>query len=153
MTGNYLEINRASRKELRDFIARLEDADFERSVGNGWTVGTMLCHMAFWDQVALARLKRWGATQFEPVQIRDQHTDDINAAARFLSRVIPARQCAQLVIESAEAVDRELEQVNEDLAGRIAAAGLERILHRSMHRRDHLRTLEQALGGRTMGMG
>jgi hypothetical protein len=49
--------NEATRVELSEFIARLDDSSFKCPVGSGWTISTSLCHLAFWDQRVLFYLR------------------------------------------------------------------------------------------------
>ena len=71
--------------------------------------------------------------------------DDINAAVRTLSDAIPPRAAADLAVAAAAAIDRHLETISPDLRESIASAGGERLLNRSLHRREHLDQIERAL--------
>ena len=42
-----------------ELIACLDEDSFKCDVGSGWTVSTLLCHLAFWDQRALFLLRQW----------------------------------------------------------------------------------------------
>ena len=138
MAHDFVQENAASRRELQALTATLSDADFARELGNGWTVSTILCHLAFWDRLVLCRVREWQRTGFEAVRLTAQAVDSINAAAREISRAIPGREAARLALESAEEMDAEVERLSAELIEQIDAGGFERVLRRSIHRREHL---------------
>ena len=147
MSHSFATDNEASRRELRDLIASLSDPDLASDLGNGWTVSTVLCHLAFWDRVVLRRLVDWQRSGIEP-QMLSQATDSINDAARELSRSVPVREAARIVLESAEAIDAFVAQLDADFIGRIEAAGFGRSVQRSIHRREHVRRIREVVVGR-----
>jgi hypothetical protein len=49
------------------------------------------------------------------------------------------------VRHAAEAIERKVESLSPELASAIDAGGYTRILHRALHRREHLDQIEQAL--------
>jgi len=51
----------------------------------------------------------------------------------------------KLALESAAAVDAQVSLVGDELAGQMVAAGLERYLWRSRHRREHLAQIKKIL--------
>jgi hypothetical protein len=144
----FAEENAASRWELQNLIAGLSDADFDRPAGGGWTVATILCHLAFWDLRVFYALPYWEDPSFRMAPMAPDAVDSINRAARPVFGAISGRAAAQLALESAGAVDAQLEKLSGDIAARIAGAGFERHLRRSLHRREHLRKIEEALGER-----
>jgi hypothetical protein len=145
MLQHFIKENEASRRELGEFIAQLGDAKLEQEVGNGWTVSTMLCHVAFWEQRALYLLRQWRGGQFETFRLTAQTIHSINEAGRVIARAVPGRAAAQIALRSAEETDSEVLQISEDLAKTICAAGLDRMLNRSLHRREHLQKLKEKL--------
>ena len=62
----FVEENAESRQELAHLIARLDERSFHRPVGSGWTVATLLCHLAFWDRRTLFLLKEWKSGRPDP---------------------------------------------------------------------------------------
>lgn len=142
---SYLRENAAQRQRLGALVRRLSDEDLGRPLEGGWTVATLLAHLAFWDRRQLLLLQRWEREGVGPSPV---DVDAVNEAVRALSAAIPPRAAAQLAVEAAEAVDRELEQLPPDLVAAIEAAGTVRALRRSMHRREHLDQIERALGTR-----
>jgi hypothetical protein len=145
MAHDFVQENEASRRELQALTASLTDDDLARDLGNGWTVSTVLCHLAFWDRLVLRRLREWQRTGFDPVRFTRLATTSINDAAREISRGVPGHEAALMAIENAEAIDTELEGLGEELIDQINGAGFERVLKRSLHRREHLRRIAETI--------
>jgi hypothetical protein len=145
MSGDFIQENEASRRELRELVERLQDADFDRDAGNGWTVSTLLCHVAFWDALVLHRLTQWQRSGFEAVRLTLLAIDSVNEAGKTIFRAVPGRRAAQLALASAEAVDGEVAKLSSELVEQVVSAGLERALQRSLHRLEHLRKIKDAL--------
>jgi hypothetical protein len=141
----FVEENQAARQELAELIARLDERSFQCAAGSGWTVSTLLCHLAFWDRMALAMLTKWGSGGGEPPRLSAQSIDSINEAVKAISGAVPGPAAARLALDSAAAVDRQVEGIGDELRGRIVSAGFERSLMRSLHRREHLRRIREAL--------
>ena len=145
MTHDFVQENEASLWELQAVIEGLNENDFGREVGAGWTVATLLYHLAFWDQRTLYLLKEWQCSQFEAFRLSPQAIHSINEATKILVQAIPGHAAAQLALASAEAVDSEVAKLRDDLLQQIVAAGFERALRRSLHRRVHLSRIQEAL--------
>lgn len=145
MTRGYIDDNDASRLELNELVSRLDGQAFDFKVGAGWTVSTVLCHLAFWDRRILSLIRQWESDHFEPYRLSAQSIDSINNAVREISRAVPGSASARLALESAAAVDSKVAALNDELIDQIVAGGFERVLKRSLHRREHLRKLTEAL--------
>jgi hypothetical protein len=136
--------NAAERERLAKVLADLSDADLARSIGSGWTIATILAHLAFWDQWALLRIERWERERLPPSPTDVEMT---NLTLRAISAAIPPRAAAALALASAEAVDRKVAELSPELAGTFDEAGFGRNLRRSLHRREHLARVAEALAG------
>jgi uncharacterized damage-inducible protein DinB len=145
MAHAFAQENEASRRELQALTASLSDDDLARDLGNGWTVSAVFCHIAFWDRVILHRIRQWQRTGFEPVRVPPSAVDSINQAAREISRAVPGNEASLMALESAEAVDAELDRLGGELIDQIGAGGFERVLNRSLHRREHLRRIAESV--------
>jgi len=145
MTRDFLKQNETSRAQLREFVARLTEADFKRPVGTAWTISTLLCHLAFWDQRVLYLLQEAKAGRIDPSRLGAQSIDSINQAVRVLSQAISGPAAAQMALQIAEIVDAEAATISDEIVEKIFAAGFERMLNRSLHRMDHLRKLNDAI--------
>jgi hypothetical protein len=45
----YKQANDAERERLRQFVSTCSDADLQQAMPDGWTVGAVLAHLAFWS--------------------------------------------------------------------------------------------------------
>ena len=141
MDRSFVERNRASTGHIRKLAESLTDAQLQRPVGADWTVAIALIHMAFWDrrvQFVLDRTERDG--KLSPVEI-DVVVNDLLLPTWQL---VPGREAARLAIETAEALDRQLESFPEALLEQVRAHN-ERWVLRALHREDHLADVEKAL--------
>jgi hypothetical protein len=142
MSTAYTTENEIERQRLWELTARLTEEDFSRPLPNGWTVATKLAHLAFWDMYDATCIEGWERTGFAASRV---NVDAINEAVRASSREIPNESVVQLVRDAAEAIDRKVELLSPELASAIDAGGSARILHRALHRREHLDQIEKAL--------
>lgn len=140
--------NAAERNRLLSLVARLSDEELSRPVSAGWTVAGALAHLAFWDQRIVVLLERWRreGTAAVPAPLDEADVDWINDAAKPMLLALPPRRAAELAVVIAEAVDRMVESLPDDLLARNAAAGNPVNLLRAQHRREHLDEIERALG-------
>ena len=141
----FVDENSKTRARLKDLVRRLSDADLARPMPAGWTVAGVLGHVAFWDQRLLVLLDAWERRGIEPARPREADTDWINDSGKLFLLALPPRQAADLAVSIAEAVDRRIETLADDVVTRIAAAGNPLNLHRAEHRREHLDEIEAAL--------
>jgi hypothetical protein len=144
----YVTENNAERARLQALVKNLSDADLGRAMPAGWTVAGVLAHLAFWDERVLVLLERWETDGAAPPPINGADVDWINDAAKPLFLALPPRRAAEVAIAVAEAVDRKVEMLSDELVRRSAAAGSPVNLVRATHRREHIDEIEHALGGR-----
>ena len=139
--------NDSERARLTALVARLSDADLARPLPAGWTVASVLAHLAFWDQRALVLLERWqqaGAAAV-PAAANEADVDWINDAGKPLLLALPPRRAADLAVTIAEAVDRKIAALADEFLARNVSAGSPLNLLRAEHRREHLDEIEAAL--------
>ena len=134
--------NAKSLERLRAFVSRLSDEDLGVELDAGWTVGALLAHLGFWDQRALALVRRWQAQGFGPSPL---DADAINDAARPLFRELPATSVRSLVLEAAAATDQAVAALAPSLADQIREHASTFHLSRAVHRNLHLDELDRAL--------
>jgi hypothetical protein len=146
----FVEENNTSRLELGELIGRLDERSYDIEAGSGWSVSTVLCHLAFWDQRVLFVLRKWKSAGFEPSRLAPLSVDSINQAAATLAQAVPGHAAARLAIESAAAVDSQVAETSDELASQMISAGFERFLRRSLHRREHIQKIEKALAEKTL---
>ncbi len=145
---SFVDENDAARLELGEFIAGLDERSFKCPVGSGWTISTCLCHLAFWDHRVLFLLNEWERTgQVERSRFSSQSVNSINQAVNAISQAVPGAAAAKLALDAALAVDSLLASISDELIGQLVSAGFERYLKRSLHRREHLQKIKEALHG------
>jgi len=142
---SYVARHNAERARLRVLISRASDGDLSRAMPAGWTVAGVLALMAFWDQRISVLLDRWQHEGASPPLENPVDVPWINDAAKPLMLALPPRRAAELALAIAEAVDRQVETLSDDVVARNAAAGLLN-LARADHRSEHLDDLERVLG-------
>jgi hypothetical protein len=90
-------------------------------------------------------LKDWKTSGKVPSSVAKDATDAINLAARDIFAELPARKAAELAVKRAETLDAFLESLDDAFCKQVIAAGFERMLRRSLHRREHLKQMREAL--------
>ncbi len=140
---SYLERNDTERARLRRLVERASDADLARPIDGGWTVAATLAHLAHWDRGVIGALEEWERNDVQPW---GGDADTINAAELPRWQAMPPRAAAQVAVAAAEAVDEKVRSLPDAVVEAILAAGRTRLVDRSLHRRDHLDTLERAVG-------
>ncbi len=142
---SYVARNNGERARLQALVDRCSEADLARSMPAGWTVGAVLGHLAFWDQRIIELVARWQAQGIAPSQQVEADVDWINDAAKPLLLAVPPRKAAEIALAIAEAVDRTVEDLSDDLVARNATAGSPINLSRADHRKEHLEEIERLL--------
>lgn len=144
---DFVAENSRERARLEKLVGRLTDAQLAHPLPAGWTVASVLAHVAFWDQRALILLERWqqAGPAAVPQDMRDADVDWINDATKPLALALPPRRAAELTVAIAQAIDRKIEQLPDEFVTHNAAAGNPVNLLRAEHRREHLGEIEAAL--------
>ena len=138
---SYIERNRASTERIRAMAARLTDEEMRCRVGEHWTVGIVFAHLAFWDRrvmYVLDQTEQTGKLFIPEIEIA------VNDLSLPLWAAIPPREAARIAVESAEALDRRLENFSPALLEEILRYN-KRWVDRSLHRDGHLNEAEAAL--------
>ena len=141
MDRSFIERNHASTRRIRELAARLSDAEMQTPVGEHWTVAVALAHLAFWDgrvMYVLDMTQRDGKLFIPEIDIF------VNDLSLPLWAAIPPREAVRIAIESAEAVDKQLEEFPPALLEEIYTYN-KRWVERGMHRGEHLGEAEAAL--------
>jgi hypothetical protein len=140
---SFIELNRASTERIRALVKRLTDEEMLRPVGAHWTVAIALAHLAFWDRRAMYVLdmtERDGKLFIPEIDIF------VNDLSLPLWAAIPPRAAARIAIETAEAVDKRLEDFPLALIEEIYTYN-KRWVVRALHRGEHLDEVDAALKG------
>lgn len=144
---SYVEENRRQLARLRALVDRLTDQELARPMPAGWTVAAVLAHLAFWDQRIVTLVDRWGpdGRGAAPRAFDEAAVDWINDAGKPLCLGLSPRAAARLAVDAAEAADRRVAALTEDLLAANEAAGRPITVRRAEHRREHLDEIERAL--------
>src|SRR5712671_5502474 len=141
MTGNDEQ-----RERLVALVDRLTAGDYALEAMPGWTIGTLLSHLAFWDRLVI---ERWtqaiAADATIPVSLSDVLTDLINGASLAQWLAMPGPLAGREAIAAAEAVDAYVEGLEQARVAAAIGAGLGRLVDRSRHRAEHLDMIEACL--------
>ena len=138
---SFIEHNRASTDRIRALAASLTDEQMQHPVGEHWTVGIALAHLAWWDRrvmYVLEMTERNGELFIPEIDIV------VNDLSLPLWAAIPPRAAARIAIESAETLDRRLESYPPALLEAIYAYN-KRWVVRALHRGEHLDEVDAAL--------
>ena len=138
---SFTERNRASTERIRTLVARLSDAEMQRPVGEHWTVAIALAHIAFWDRRVMYVLD---STERDGKQFIPEIDIFVNDLSLPLWAAIPPREAARIAIETAEALDRQLEGFPPTLLEEMYAYN-QRWIVRALHRGEHLDEVDAAL--------
>jgi hypothetical protein len=144
MEPELLVQNELERDRLATLVEKLNDGDLAHDLGDGWTVGVALAHLAFWDERAALLLERYveGTPHHH---IPDWYEDLLNQTLEPQWRALPAREAATLAVAAAEHVTRALRTLDDDLCARLEANEEGYILRRFNHRQEHIDQIEAAL--------
>jgi len=138
---SFVERNRASTERIRALAARLSDEELQQSVGEHWTVAIVFAHLAFWDRrvmYVLDMTEREGKLFVPEIDIF------VNDLSLPLWAAIPPREAVRIAIETAETLDKRLEEYPPALLEEIYAY-MPRWVIRALHRNTHLDEAEEAL--------
>jgi hypothetical protein len=146
MDRSYIEQNRASTERIHKLASKLSDKQLQHPVGEHWTVAVALAHLAFWDQRVLfildktEREGKLSAFELDAFEL-DVITNDISLP---FWAAIPPREAARLAIETAEKVNKRLEEFSQKLLDEIYNYNKSFVI-RSLHRAEHLDEVDEAL--------
>lgn len=138
---SFIEHNRASTDRIRALAASLTDEQMQHPVGEHWTVGIALAHLAWWDRrvmYVLEMTERNGELFIPEIDIV------VNDLSLPLWAAVPPRAATRIAIESAETLDRRLESYPPALLEAIYAYN-KRWVVRALHRGEHLDEVDAAL--------
>ena len=138
---SFVERNRASTNRIRALVARLSDEELQHPVGEHWTVAIALAHLAFWDRRVMYVLDN---TERDSKLFIPEIDIFVNDLSLPLWAAIPPREAARIAIETAEVLDKRLEDFPPALLEEIHAY-TERWVVRALHRGEHLDEVDAAL--------
>jgi uncharacterized damage-inducible protein DinB len=141
MSSDYMRRNAESRARLASICERVNNEQLARIAFGDWTVSAVLAHMAFWDRVAL---ERWNTFEKERQPVL-QLPEFLNTVGAADWRAIPPRNAVKSVLEAADALDKKIEELPDDLIEAARQANNPRMFERFHHREDHLSAIERVI--------
>lgn len=142
MERPFVSENEKARMKLVSLENKVTDVDLGKDAGEGWTVGVVFAHMAFWDQRTIVLLRRWkkSGVATSPVDI-----EVLNESLTPFLKAIPSHIAVSMFLETAETLCREIENLNDELVTAIEALGDKMRLHRYIHYQMHIDQIEKII--------
>jgi len=142
---SYVAENDRERHRLEALVDKLDDKALSQPMPAGWTIASVLAHLAFWDERAILLIDLLKRGTSIPLLENAVDVEWINDAAKPAQLALAPRRAATLAVETARATDRAVAALSDDLLAKNAAAGSPINLLRAEHRREHLDEIEQVL--------
>ncbi|MGD0779465.1 MAG: DinB family protein [Dehalococcoidales bacterium] len=143
MDRAYIVENNESRERLIKLVNEITDKELELVIyKEGWTIAVMLGHLAFWDERRRVMLKIWKEKGVSPIPYI---LDIVNDTLIPILLAIPPRKVAELAVSTAEALDKELEELLPEMITSIEALQEPTALNRGIHRKMHLDEIDTFL--------
>ena len=139
------ERNRSSRERLRAIASALSDSELDGTIDNPWTAAALFAHMAFWDRFVFERW-RLAAEKGDPTPVPEDNAvmDRINDASLKQWLAIPARLAVEDFLDAAAELEELIARLDATIVSELVVEGRERLVDRSLHRGEHLGTIERA---------
>jgi len=143
MNRSFIELNQASRERMRTLAEQLTDEEMLTKVGEHWTVGIIYAHIAWWDRrvmYVLDMTEKDGKLFIPEIDIF------VNDLSLPLWAAVPPRKAVRIAMETAEELDKRLEEYSPTLLEKIYNYN-KRWIIRALHRDEHLDEALAALKG------
>jgi len=143
MDRSFIELNRTSRKRMHTLAEQLTDEEMLTKVGEQWTVGIVYAHIAWWDRrvmYVLDETEKDGKLFIPEIDIF------VNDLSLPLWAAVPPREAVRIALETAEKLDKRLEEYSPVLLEEIYNYN-KRWVIRALHRNEHLGEADAALKG------
>lgn len=145
MGREFEERNRAAVDRLRAVGARLSDDELTQLIDPPWSAAALFAHIAFWDRFAHARwLLTVNTENRTPPAFEDALLELINHASLGQWAAIPPRTAVQECLAGAAEINAFIGSLEPDVVSEVVQEGRERLVDRSLHRGEHLKTIEMA---------
>jgi hypothetical protein len=140
---SFVALNHASTERIRALSTRLNELEMQHPVGEHWTVAIALAHLAFWDRRVLSILDE---TERDGQPVAPDIDVVVNDLALPLWAAIPPREAARIALESAQTLDKRLEDFPAALLDALHSQN-KRWVVRALHRDEHLDEIDSAFKG------
>ena len=121
-------------------MARLDDADLNRSLGGGWTVAYALAHLAFWDVRQHVALQSYARGEGFPSEDKA-----VNDTLEIVAPMLSAGATGPEAVRGAELVDATVAGLSQAQRESLVAEGLAWAVERWRHREEHIAQIEAVL--------
>ncbi len=130
---------------LKSLVDQLTPDQLNLHVVDGWTVSSLLVHLAFWDFRALQLIERYereGTITESPYDV-----DIINDAMKPICLAMPPQDAAALVLDAAHRTDSRIAGLGDDFIAAVLSFEHGKPFNpsRAEHRTYHLDEIENAL--------
>jgi hypothetical protein len=147
MDRSYIAENEAQLARLRNLVDTLSDDELAEPMEAGWTVASVLAHVAFWDQRIVTLVDRWGADgrgmpPNSPGSYDEEAVDWINDSYKPLALALPPSVAARVALEAAVAADERVAGLSDELLAANERTGNYINPLRADHRGEHLDEIE-----------
>ncbi len=134
--------NENATKRLEQLVNKLTDCELSHPMAAGWTVSSVLAHLAFWDIRAATLINKWKQSG---VEYSSLDTDVINEVTRVIFNGLSPRVAANITIENARILDRLIRDLDPEFIEKIKTDGRNVRLERFIHREEHMDEIEKVL--------
>jgi hypothetical protein len=134
--------NETESDRLEDLVNKLTDRELSIPMEAGWTVSSVLAHLAFWDIRAIKLINKW---KQRGVEYSALDTDIINEVTREIFNELPPRVAANFTIEKSRVLDRIIRDLDPEFMEKIKTIGQNVRLERYIHRRLHIEEIQKAI--------
>jgi len=142
MDHSFIDLNRASKERMRKLAERLTDEEMLTKVGEHWTVGIVYAHIAWWDRRVMYVLD---ITKKDNKLFIPEIDIFVNDLSLPLWAAVPPREAVRIALETAETLDKRLEEFSPELREEIYNYN-KRWIIRALHRNEHLNEAVAAVG-------
>jgi hypothetical protein len=142
MDRSFIELNRASQERMQVLANRLSDEEMLTKVGEHWTVGIVYAHIAWWDRRVMYVLDMTEKDNKLFIPEIDIFVNDLSLP---LWAAVPPRDAVRIALETAETLDKRLEEYSLALCEEIYNYN-KRWVIRALHRNEHLDEAIAAVG-------
>lgn len=130
--------------ELRAFLDGLTDSDLTKAVGDGWTVSTVLGHLAFWDSWVENRWKLFDADgAFD--DFPDNVADLLNKTLEPQWLALQPAAAKRLASDAAESLTARIQSLDDAALSTAIDTGRSHLIDRSRHWNEHMDQVRRSL--------
>jgi hypothetical protein len=135
------QLNRKSTERLKKVVQNLSKEELTQTTRNKWPVFINLAHVAFWDQRVIHVVELAKKNNMLTAPLFDLQLNDILTPLLF---AIPPEAAVKLAFDTAGSLDSLLEECPGEIINEMMKVN-PRLVNRSLHRNNHLDSIEAAI--------